>query len=105
MTIKDFKNLLIQSGVPVYHQQAHKQINKYIVWAETSQKSLKADGATAETTAIVAVDYYTNTEYDDTFNNFLLFLETFDEISVSDCDIEFDSNTGYTRYMTTIEVV
>lgn len=105
MTIKDFKKLLLESGVPVYHQQAHKQTGKYIVWAETSQRSLKADGATAETATVVAVDYYTDTEYDETFNNFLLFLEGFDEISVSDCVVDFNPDTGYTRYMTTVEVV
>lgn len=104
MKLKDLRDVLITVGVPVYHYEAHKQDDKYIVWAEEGQGNADyADNKMISQTIEGTVDYYTKEEFD---SNFDLIQETFNSAGIawSLNSIQHEEETKYIHYEWTWEI-
>lgn len=103
MTQQEFKNILLQVGVPVYHFQAHEESENYIVWACVGRKSIHSDDKTEDYLRRYAINYYSHNEYDDeTVDKIHDVLEK-NNIFVSDESIVFDDISNMTLYAFTVE--
>lgn len=103
MTIKQFRDLLLTVSDKVYHNRAAKE-NSYIVWHEVGEICSCADNAKSESGLRIAVDYFTKKEYDPLPDKISALFDT-DEIAADDVVIDYESDTGYTHYAWTCEVV
>jgi hypothetical protein len=102
MTLLEFKDLLLTTGLPVHHYHAHKQTNRYIVWAEYGGHNQTADNAITEKAIRVQVDLFTKTEFDPAVEAINSLLDR-DDISFKYlCDYEPD--TGYIHHIWDTEV-
>ena len=104
MTLREFRNVLLDIGVPVFHKKAQKA-SEYIVWQEVrGGLGFDGDGRSAECGKRISVEFYTKSEYsgipekiDDLFSGY-------DDICFDGPVIDFDEETDYTRYIFTVEV-
>lgn len=65
MGLQRVKEALLTVGLPVSHYKAHRQEDRYLVWAEEGASSaLWCDGRLAEQAIQGTADYFTRTEYD-----------------------------------------
>jgi len=102
MTVIEFKDLLVELGrkinVPVYHYRAHKQTNKYMVWAEDSQSTSDWGNDTmVNQTLEGTIDYFTKTEFDENIIEIQNALNNGD-ISWRLNSVQYEDTTGYTHY-------
>lgn len=104
MTLKRFKEILLTLSpeIKIFHNFADGDGN-YIVWREVAKKRLVADGVTAESALRIAVDYFTQDEYDAGHER----LERlFDETGVcfKDPAVIYERDAGLMHYAYTVEV-
>lgn len=60
MNLCDFVNVLLSVTDRVYQDEANQEPGEYIVWTETSEKSIRADDSEAECAARINVMVYTD---------------------------------------------
>ena len=105
MKLTQFRDVLnsVSPDINVYHEEALKEENQFIVWNENKIKSLYADSECAEFKYSVTVIYITKTEYDETP---LEIMQKFDEnfIAYGDCKIEHMTGTDTWIYSWEAEV-
>lgn len=98
MTLRDL-GLALAAVVPdCYHFEAHKQTDKYIVWAEEGQAGA-GHGDNHMTTQVLTgtVDYFTKQEYDPAFGQIQQALNSMD-IAWRLNSIQYEDDTKYTHY-------
>lgn len=105
MTLREFRDILCSiPDVSVYHRNAYKSDDNYIVWQEVGEISLDGDGVPAEKGVRIAVDFYTKTEYSEIPAQITETLSVCDDICIDDPVIDYEDDTGYTHYAYTAEV-
>lgn len=68
MTLRNLRDALLKTGIPVDHFEARGRKDRYIVWSEDGQSDAAyGDGRMAGQTLTGTVDLYTKTEYDRAF--------------------------------------
>ena len=97
------KAALNACGVPVFHLEAAKSENRYIVWREVREKTLRANGKVAIRISVIAIDYFTKEEYDDLPKKIESAIDSIGAAH-SDAEIDYESDTGYSHYAWTCEV-
>ena len=102
MTLTEFRDILVNLGkkinVPVYHYNALKQPNKYIVWAEDSQGSADWGSDTMiNQTLEGTIDYFTKMEYDPNVKEIQNTLNN-GNISWRLNSVQFEDSTKYIHY-------
>lgn len=98
MSLVDLRDLLLTTGVPVYHYEAHKQENNYIVWAEDGQGSANySNNHMVIQTIQGTIDYFTKTEFDPVFDTIQGKLNSID-IAWSLNSIQYEEDTDYIHY-------
>lgn len=93
----------ILSGIipgSVYHYEAFKAYNKYIVWAEDSEgSSLEADNYKAEQSIQGTIDYFTKEEFDENVDKIQAALVA-NRISFYLNSVQYESpDEGYAGYI------
>lgn len=68
----------------------------YAVWAEISGSNLAADNKAAEGAFVIAVDYFTKTEFDTTIDSIQTFLNGYGSWILE--SVQFEEDTGYIHY-------
>lgn len=66
MTLLDLRDLLLSTGIKVYHFDAADQVEKYIVWGESGENLEYADDAPEYEVVTGFISYITPVEYDST---------------------------------------
>ena len=97
MTLAGFKDILTSFEVDVFHFEAYKATNDYIVWRELEE--------IAESGMSIAVDFYTKQEYSTIPERITKRLELCDEIAVEQPTVIYDEDTKLIHYAWTCEVV
>jgi hypothetical protein len=98
MRFDSLVNALLTVGVPVSHYAAHKQPDKYIVWAEDGQgASLFADNKMRDQVIQGTADYFTRVEYDPIAKEIQRALNDAG-ISWSMNSIQYEEDTRYIHY-------
>lgn len=99
MKLTDLRDALLLVGVPVYHFEApERKVDQYIVWAEDSQgDSRHADNGMIGQSIAGSIDYFTRTEYDDTFRKIQRAL-TVKGIPYRLNSVQRERDTGYIHY-------
>lgn len=84
----------------VYHYEAFKAYDKYIVWAEDSEgESLEADNYKAEQSIQGTIDYFTKQEYDENVDKIQAALVA-NRISFYLNSVQYESpDEGYAGYI------
>lgn len=84
----------------VYHYEAFKAYDKYIVWAEDSEgSSLEADNYKAEQSIQGTIDYFTKQEYDENVDKIQAALVA-NRISFYLNSVQYESpDEGYAGYI------
>lgn len=103
MNLKQFRDVLLSSNIPVYHCETSKKDGDYIVWNEVGVKRETADNVTDERIIRIALDYFTSDEFDTGMYDIEELLDK-NDIAFSDVTIDYESDTGYTHYAWTCEV-
>lgn len=105
MKLSDLKNLLVSVGKPVFHYEATKQSDQYIVWAEDGEGA-SGRGDNQKTIRVIqgTIDYFTKTEYDDTVDTIEAKLNEAD-IAWKLNSIQYEQETGYIHYEWVWEMV
>ncbi len=88
-------------GVKLYHNKAHKQDSDYIVWYEINTAGLHADDRIVNTSVRLAVDFFTKTEYSDTYLTIMHALESVGLSVNAKTEIIYEEDTGWTHYAMT----
>ena len=98
MTLVDLRDLLVATGINVYHYEAHKATGSYIVWAEDGQAGA-GHGDNRMTTQIIqgTIDYFTKTEFDPAFELIQTKLNS-SELAWKLNSIQREKETGYIHY-------
>ena len=105
MKLVDLRDLLLTVTDDVFHYHATKKPDKYIVWAEDRQgNSGYADNRMTIQGIQGTIDYFTNTEYDPTFDLIQEKLNSAD-IAWKLNSIQYEEETGYTHYEWAWELV
>ncbi len=105
MTVKEFRDVLCGlEGVEVFHKEAHKSSDNYIVWNELGGLSLDADGNRTETGMRISVGFYTKQEYSVIPTELELMLCEYDDICLDGPEIDYEEDTGFTHYEYLAEV-
>lgn len=104
MTLQEFRDVLLSVCDSVYHYESDKEA-EYIVWHEIGSISLRGDCTIAESGVMIAVDFFTATEYSDIPENVSAALAACDEIAVDDPEVIYDSDTGIIHYAWLCEVI
>lgn len=105
MTLAGFKDILTSFEVDVFHFEAYKATNDYIVWRELEGIGLSGDNQIAESGMLIAVDFYTKQEYSTIPERITKRLELCDEIAVEQPTVVYDEDTKLIHYAWTCEVV
>lgn len=105
MNLHEFKDLLL-TILPdkVSHNRAYQQKDNYLVWREMSKNTLRADSVTAESAHVIALDYFTKTEFDDIPEQLEIMFDNYD-IAYTDVEIIYDEDRKETHYAWTVEVI
>jgi hypothetical protein len=98
MILADIGNALKSVTTNCHHYKAHKQTNRYIVWAEDGQANA-GYGDNKMTTQVITgtVDYFTREEYDDNFDKIQSALNSLN-IGWQLNSIQFEDDTGFIHY-------
>ncbi len=102
--LKNLRDVLLTIGVPVYHFEALKQDDKYIIWTEEGQASANyADNKMVTQMIAGTIDYFTKEEFDE---NFDLIQEKLNNADVAWelNSIQFEEKTKYIHYEWTWEL-
>ena len=77
---------LLKTVLPdaVFHLSAPPELNRYIIWAETGVKTLRANGRVSETVSLVNVYIYTQLEDDDLLDKVCAMLEAEEDVAFGD---------------------
>ena len=103
MTQTEFKNILVETGLNVYHNVANQDEGNYIVWNLVGFKYVFSNNIVEERNALYCVNYYSKDEYDE---NFLLIESVLQNhgITFSAPVVVYDIQTNTTMYSFTVEV-
>jgi hypothetical protein len=104
MNLHLIKNILLTVTEDVFHNESHKK-SEYVVWREIGSIKLEGDNASAESGSMIAVDFFTKSEYSEIPARITKALESCDEIAVSDTNIGYEEDTKLTRYSWICEVI
>jgi beta-glucanase (GH16 family) len=105
MKICDFvSNVLVVACPNVYHDQAFKETDEYIVWTITGKKMLRADGMRDEAAGQYYIDIYTKKEFSEIPARLEQLMDMYDEIAYDDPACSYDIKTGYTHFVYSVEV-
>jgi ethanolamine utilization microcompartment shell protein EutL len=98
MTLVNLRDLLISTGIPIHHYEAHKATGNYIVWAEDGQAGA-GHGDNHMKTQIIGgtIDYFTKTEFDPAFDTIQAKLNSAD-LAWKLNSIQYEKETGYIHY-------
>lgn len=109
MKLREFRDILNEIaeplGVLVYHCEADKAAADYIVWQETGEVQLSADGLEAEKAVRVAVDFYTKEEYSSIPDELQAAFDAYDDFTAGLDAIDYETDTGFFHYAFTAEVL
>lgn len=103
MTQTEFKDILVETGLNVYHNVANQDEGNYIVWNLVGFNYAFSCNTVEERNALYSVNYYSKDEYDE---NFLLVESVLEnhELSFSTPVVVYDMSTNITMYSFTVEV-
>lgn len=98
MGLQRVKAALLTVGLPVSHFKAHRQADRYLVWAEEgAARALWCDGRLTEQAIQGTVDYFTRTEYDPYVEKIQRALGDAG-IAFRLSSIQYEQDTKYTHY-------
>lgn len=103
MTQAEFKDILVETGLNVYHNIANQDDGNYIVWNLVGFKYIFSENQVEERNARYCVNYYSKEEYDEKFLLIESVLESH-EITFSAPVVVYDPATNITMYSFTVEV-
>ncbi len=103
MTQLEFRDVLASTGLDTYHNLAQDDKGNYIVWNLIGFKYLFGDDYVAERVAVYSVNYYTKSEYDESFLLIESALER-DGVTFEAPEVIYDWQTNVTLYAYTVEV-
>jgi len=104
MKLKELRDLLLSTGIPVYHYIAKDVTGNYIVWAEERQGDTEyADDKILYQGIEGRIFYYTQTEFDPAFDLIQEKLNSGD-LSWKLEQISYDEETSYIIYEWIFEV-
>lgn len=98
MKLTDLRDALVDTEIPVYHFEAYKQSDKYIVWAEDGEAGATyADNKMVSQRLEGTIDYYTKDEFD---GNFDLIQEKLNSLDIAWKlnSIQHEEDTKYIHY-------
>lgn len=105
MTICDFVNCILVPACPnVYHDQAFKETEEYIVWTISGKRILKADGMRSEAAGQYFIDIYSKHEFSKVPARLEQLMDMYDEVTYTEPACNYDIKTGYTHYVYSVEV-
>ena len=92
--LKAFRDILKECDSKVYHYVAPATIKRYVLWKEDgASSSLYGDDKKQEQALDITVDFFTDTEYDDTVDILqCLFNANNISYTLTDCDYEYETN-------------
>lgn len=104
MQLREFRDLLLSVHPAVHHLESQKE-TEYIVWREVGLLPLMGDSGLAESGTRIAVDYFTQQEYDTVHIALEKALADHDEICLTDAVVDYDEERQNICYRYTCEVV
>ena len=104
MTISKFVEILLEICPAVYHYEGFQESGDFIVWGETGETALHADNVRAEEGTIIAVDILTKKEFPEVTERLRKIYREY-EIIYKGPDIVYHSDTGFTQYAYTVELI
>lgn len=105
MNLMNLRDALVSIGKPVFHYEAYKQSDQYLIWAEDGEgKSGHADNHKTTKVTQGTIDYFTKTEYDSTVGDIEEKLNSID-IAWKLNSIQHEKETGFIHYEWVWEMV
>jgi hypothetical protein len=104
MTLQEFSQLLLTVTENVYHFEAWKESNEYIIWQELQPRSMHSDNGRSEVIQRVQVDLFTKEEFTELLDKLLEVLEA-NDVAFDDPIPDYDSETKVMRYIIQCEVI
>lgn len=99
MVQKEFRNILVKTGLNVYHNYSNQDCGNYIVWQLLSIEPLYADDVCIDFVSKFKVFYFTNLEYDDENIRKIISVLNENNCGISKIKVEHDIDTGITMYV------
>jgi hypothetical protein len=104
MTLQEFSKVLLAVTDKVYHLEAWKESDEYIVWQEIQGRSAYGDDGRFATVKRVQVDLFTKEEFPELLDKLLETLEA-NGVAFDDPVPDYDSDTKVMRYIIQCEVI
>jgi hypothetical protein len=104
MTLQEFSKVLLSVTDKVYHLEAWKESDEYIVWQEIQNRSSYGENGRFATVKRVQVDLFTKEEFSELLDKLLETLEE-NDVASDDPVPDYNKDTKVMRYIIQCEVI